>query len=452
MIEIVVILLVSFVILLVLDVPIAVAIAGATFLCVVAAGGDASFIVANKMANGVDSFALLAIPFFILSGLLMGQGGIAHRLMNFASVLVGWLPGGLAYVNTLTCMLFGSISGSASAAVSSVGSFMIPEMDRKGYPKEFNVALTTTAATTGLIIPPSNIMIVYSMAAGSVSVAALFLAGLLPGVVMGLAIMAVCLIRTLQGKLGKGERLNLVGETRGERLASLMKILWIGFSQAALSLLLVVIVIGGILSGVFTATEAAAIAVAYSFYLAVVHYKEVKLQQIPGILLKAGITTGIVMLLIGASSGMSWLLASQNIPQAVSDWLLGISENPIVLLLAINVLLLIVGTFMDMTPAVLIFTPIFLPVMQKIGKMWELTESEISVHFGIIIIANLCIGLCTPPVGSCLFIGCSVGKISIARVTPTLIPFFAAMIGALLLITYWPALSLLVPGWFGLPR
>ena len=452
MIEIIVIMLLSFAILMALDVPIAVTIAGATFLCVVATGGDASFIVANKMANGIDSFTLLAIPFFVLSGLLMGQGGIAHRLINFAAVLVGWLPGGLAYVNAVTCMLFGSISGSASAAVSSVGSFMIPEMNRKGYPKEFNVALTTTAATTGLIIPPSNIMIVYSMAAGSVSVAALFLAGILPGIVMGLAIMGVCLIRTMQGMTGKGERLQVVGNTRGERFRSVMGLLWSGFSQAALSLLLVVIVIGGILSGIFTATEAAAIAVAYSFYLAVIHYKEVKLKEMPGILLQAGITTSIVMLLIGASSGMSWILASQNIPQAVSAGLLGLSENPIVLLLAINLLLLIVGTFMDMTPAVLIFTPIFLPVMQKIGMIWGLTESEVSIHFGIIIIANLCIGLCTPPVGSCLFIGCGVGRTTIAKVTPQLIPFFIAMIAALLLITYWPALTLLVPGWFGLPK
>jgi len=451
-IEIIVIMLVSFVILMALDVPIAVTIAGATFLCVVATGGDASFIVANKMANGIDSFTLLAIPFFVLSGLLMGQGGIAHRLINFAAVLVGWLPGGLAYVNAVTCMLFGSISGSASAAVSSVGSFMIPEMNRKGYPKEFNVALTTTAATTGLIIPPSNIMIVYSMAAGSVSVAALFLAGILPGIVMGLAIMGVCLLRTMQGMTGKGERLQVVGNTRGERLRSVMALLWTGFSQAALSLLLVVIVIGGILSGIFTATEAAAIAVAYSFYLAVIHYKEVKLKEMPGILLQAGITTSVVMLLIGASSGMSWILASQNIPQAVSAALLGLSENPIVLLLAINLLLLVVGTFMDMTPAVLIFTPIFLPVMQKIGLIWGLTESEVSIHFGIIIIANLCIGLCTPPVGSCLFIGCGVGRTTIAKVTPQLIPFFIAMIAALLLITYWPALTLLVPGWFGLPK
>ena len=449
---IIVIMVVSFLILLGLNVPIAVAIALATFLSVVATGVDASYIVANKLANGVDSFALLAIPFFILSGLLMGRGGIARRLMGFATVLVGWFPGGLAYVNTLTCILFGSVSGSAAAAVSSVGGFMIPEMNRKGYPKEFNVALTTTAATTGLIIPPSNIMIVYSVAAGSVSVAALFLAGVAPGLVVGLAIMAVCFLWSLRGCLGEGERLPIVGETLGQRALSVARIVWGGFAQAFLSLLLVIIVIGGILSGVFTATEAAAIAVAYAFILAVVYYREVKLNEIPGILIQAGVTTAIVMLLIGASAGMSWLLASENIPQTASRALLNLSENPIVLLLAINALLLIVGTFMDMTPAVLIFTPIFLPVMQRIGQAWGLSEAEVAVHFGLVIITNLCIGLCTPPVGSCLFIGCSVGKTTIARITPTLLPFFVAMVVALLLITYFPILALWLPSCFGLPK
>jgi tripartite ATP-independent transporter DctM subunit len=450
--EIVVILVVSFAILLGLNVPVAVAIALATLLSIVAAGGDAAYLVANKLANGVDSFALLAIPFFILSGLLMGRGGIARRLMNLAAVLVGWFPGGLAYVNTLTCMMFGSVSGSATAAVSSVGGFMIPEMDRKGYPREFSVALTTTSATTGLIIPPSNIMIVYSVAAGSVSIAALFLAGILPGLLVGLAIMAVCLLCSMKGQLGAGEKLPIVGATRSARIVSAISILWKGFTQAFLSLLLVVIVIGGILSGRFTATEAAAIAVVYSFLLAVVYYREVKLTEIPGILLQTGITTAIVMLLIGSSAGMSWLLASENIPQTASDALLGLSENPIVLLLTINAMLLVVGMFMDMTPAVLIFTPIFLPIMHRIGALWQLSEAEVAIHFGIVIITNLCIGLCTPPVGSCLFIGCSVGNTSIAKLTPSLVPFVIAMVLALLVITFWPDLVLLVPGWFGQPR
>lgn len=421
-------LVISFVLMLFVDVPIAVAIAIATFLCVFATGGDATYTVALKMANGIDSFTLLAIPFFILSGLLMGQGGIARRLIDFAAACVGRFPGGLTYVNTMTCMLFGSISGSAAAAVSSVGGFMIPEMNRKGYPRDFNVALTVTSATTGLIIPPSNIMIVYAVAAGSVSIIGLFLAGIIPGIVMGLFLMAVCFLRARADKWEKSPPVPLavLGNT---------------FVRAVPSLLLVIIVIGGILGGFFTATEAAAIAVLYSFILAVIFYREVRIADLPGILLKGAITTAVVMLLIGASSGMSWLLTTENVPQQVSASLLALSENPIVILLAINLLLLAVGTFMDMTPAVLIFTPIFLPVVTELGM------SEL--QFGIVMIANLCIGLCTPPVGTCLFLGCGVGKTTIAKVTPPLLPFFIAMILALLVITYVPALSLWLPELFG---
>ena len=384
--EVALILLLLFVVLLALHVPIAVAIAVASFVAILAVGADPSVMLAQKMANGVNSFALLAIPFFILSGYLMGRGGMARRLIDLAGALVGFLPGGLAYVNTLTCMLFGSISGSAAAAVSSVGGFMIPEMNRKGYNREFNVALTTTAATTGLMIPPSNIMIVYSVAAGSVSIAAMFMAGVLPGVLTGLFIMLVCGYAAFRHGYPTEPRSTPVEVLRA-------------FKSSFLSLFMVVIVIGGILKGVFTATEAAAIAVVYSLLLT--------------------------------------LMTVANIPQAVSAALLGLSQNPVLILLTINFLLLAVGTFMDMTPAVLIFTPIFLPVAQSLG-MHE-------VHFGIMMIANLCIGLCTPPVGTCLFIGCGVGKTTIARVTPAMLPFFAAMIAALLFITYTPALSLWLP-------
>lgn len=418
------ILVLVFVILLVLYVPIAVAIAVASYVAMLADGADPSVMLAQKMANGVNSFALLAIPFFILSGYLMGRGGMARRLIDLAGTLVGFLPGGLAYVNTLTCMLFGSISGSAAAAVSSVGGFMIPEMNRKGYNREFNVAVTTTAATTGLLIPPSNIMIVYSVAAGSVSIAAMFMAGVFPGILTGLFIMVVCGYAAFRHGYPTEPR------------ASLREILR-ALRSAFPSLFMVVIVIGGILQGVFTATEAAAIAVVYSLLLTVGVYREIRVRELRGILLETGITTAIVMLLIGASSGMSWIMTIANIPQSVSAALLGLSHNPVVILLTINFLLLAVGTFMDMTPAVLIFTPIFLPVAHSLG-MHE-------VHFGIMLIANLCIGLCTPPVGTCLFIGCSVGKTTIAKVTRPMLLFFAAMIAALLVITYVPSLSLWLP-------
>ena len=419
------VLVIVFVLLLVSNVPIAVAIGLAAFAAIAANGTeDPSVMMASKMANGVNSFALLAIPFFIFSGHLMGRGGMARRLIDFASTLVGMLPGGLAYVNTLTCMMFGSISGSAAAAVSSVGGFMIPEMNRKGYNLEFNVAVTTTAATTGLLIPPSNVMIVYSVAAGSVSIAAMFMAGVLPGIISGLFIMVVCgyfaFIKKYKG--GEVSSLGQIAKT---------------FIQAFWSLLLIFIVIGGILGGIFTPTEAAAIAVLYAFILTVCFYREIPLKDIPDILKQTGITTAVVMLLIGASQGMSWIMTIADIPQTVSAALIGMSDNPFIILLTINLLLLFVGTFMDMTPAVLIFTPIFLPVVSQFG-MHE-------VHFGIMLIANLCIGLCTPPVGTCLFIGCGVGKTTIAKVTKTMIPFFIAMIAALMVITYIPKISLWMP-------
>ncbi len=413
-----------FVLLLVMNVPIAVSIAIAAFVAILAEGVDPSVMLAAKMANGVNSFALLAIPFFILSGHLMGRGGMARRLIDFASSIVGMLPGGLAYVNTLTCMMFGSISGSAAAAVSSVGGFMIPEMNRKGYNREFNVAVTTTAATTGLLIPPSNVMIVYSVAAGSVSIAAMFMAGVLPGIITGLFIMVVCGYFAFRNKYGAGDRVSLI-----QGLLS--------FKRAIMSLLLIIIVIGGILKGIFTATEAAAVAVMYSFFLTVIIYREIKPKELPEILKQTGITTAVIMLLIGASSGMSWIMTMANIPQTVSSALVNLSDNPIIILLTINLLLLFVGTFMDMTPAVLIFTPIFLPVVTSLG-MHE-------VHFGIMLIANLCIGLCTPPVGTCLFIGCGVGKTTIARVTKYMLPFFGAMVLALMVITYVPQVSLWLP-------
>jgi tripartite ATP-independent transporter DctM subunit len=413
-----------FVLLLVMNVPIAVSIAIAAFVAILAEGVDPSVMLAAKMANGVNSFALLAIPFFILSGHLMGRGGMARRLIDFASSIVGMLPGGLAYVNTLTCMMFGSISGSAAAAVSSVGGFMIPEMNRKGYNREFNVAVTTTAATTGLLIQPSNVMIVYSVAAGSVSIAAMFMAGVLPGIITGLFIMVICGYFAFRNKYGAGDRVSLM-----QGLLS--------FKRAIMSLLLIIIVIGGILKGIFTATEAAAVAVLYSFLLSVVIYREIKFNELPEILKQTGITTAVVMLLIGASSGMSWIMTMANIPQTVSSALVNLSDNPIMILLTINLLLLFVGTFMDMTPAVLIFTPIFLPVVTSLG-MHE-------VHFGIMLIANLCIGLCTPPVGTCLFIGCGVGKTTIAKVTKYMLPFFGAMVLALMVITYVPQVSLWLP-------
>lgn len=384
--------------------------------------------VSQRMATGLDSFALLAIPFFILAGQLMNSGGIARRLIDFAKVLVGKLPGGLAFVNILAAMLFGAISGSAVAAASAIGGFMTPVMQKEGYDKSFSAAVNITSATTGLIIPPSNILIVYSLASGGVSIAALFLAGYIPGIILGLSLMIVAFIYAKKKKYKASMKISL---------SEAVKI----FLDAVPSLLLIIIVIGGIVAGYFTATEASAVAVLYAFILSVFVYREIKFKDLPEILITSTSTTAIVMLLVGTSMAMSWVMAYENIPQSVAQTLLALSENKIIILVIINVILLLVGTFMDMTPAVLIFTPIFLPVVMHLGVD--------PIHFGIIMVMNLSIGLCTPPVGSVLFVGCSVAELSITKVIKPLIPMFIAMIFTLLLITYLPELSLFVPKFFG---
>ncbi|MCL2711418.1 MAG: TRAP transporter large permease, partial [Planctomycetaceae bacterium] len=404
-----ILLLVVFTVLMLFNVPIAIAMGTACLVALFAIGGEPAELIARRLVNGIDSFSLLAIPLFIFSGLLMGQGGMARRLIDLASALMGRLPNGLAYVNTLACMLFGSISGSAAAAVSSIGSSIIPEMERKGYDRAYSTALTTSSSVCGLIIPPSNIMIVYAVACGNVSIAALFLAGILPGILFGLCIMAATFLFTKQK----------VRDTEGSFSWDAVEV---AFGRAFLSLFLIVLIIGGILLGIFTATEAAAVAVAYSFILTMFVYREIRWRALPGILTQAAVTTSVVMLLIGICSALSWIMATADIPQTVSALLLAISENPIILLLLINLLLLIVGIFMDMTPAVLIFTPIFLPITRMLGID--------DIHFGIIMIANLCIGLCTPPVGTCLFVGCSVGKTTIMPVTMKMIPYAFAMLVA----------------------
>ena len=385
--------------------------------------------VAQRMATGLDSFALLAIPFFILSGLLMSRGGIARRLIDFAKVLVGRWPGGLAYVNILAAMFFGAISGSAAAAAAAIGGFMTPLMEKEGYDTNYSASVNITSATTGLLIPPSNILIVYSLASGGVSIAALFIAGYLPGILVGLLLMVVAgIIAVKKGYRGSNERYTF---KQGIMC----------FLDALPSLMLIVIVIGGIIAGFFTATEGSAIAVLYTFILSVLIYHEVKWKELPQVLLETVTTTAIVMLLIGASMGMSWIMSYANIPQTITASLIALSSSKIIILLIINLILLFVGTFMDMTPAVLIFTPIFLPIVTALGIH--------PIHFGIIMVLNLCIGLCTPPVGSVLFIGCGIANTTIPKIVKSILPFYAAMIVALLLVTYFPQISLFLPRLFG---
>jgi tripartite ATP-independent transporter DctM subunit len=397
-----------------------------TVLALMAMGDLPAFVAtAHKIATGIDSFTLLAIPFFILSGLLMGQGGIARRLIDFANVVVGRFRGGLAFVNILTCMLFGAISGSATAAVSAIGGFMIPLMNKMGYNREFNTSVTVTAATTGLLIPPSNSMIVYSLATGGiVSIAALFMAGYIPGILTGISLMIVSGIISVRKNYGKGE---IFAFKEG-----LMRLL-----SAIPPMMLVIIVVGGILMGWFTPTEASAIGVLYTLVLAVFIYREVKISQLPAVLLQCGVITSVVFMLIGTSMAMSWVLAAENVPQEISAGLIGLTDNKFLILLIINALMLVVGCFMDMTPAILIFTPIFLPVIQKLGMH--------PLHFGIILIMNLNIGLCTPPVGTALFLGCGIANTTVTKVMRHILPFFIAMIVTLLVCTYVPAITMWLP-------
>ncbi|MGD8340494.1 MAG: TRAP transporter large permease [Gammaproteobacteria bacterium] len=380
--------------------------------------------IAQRMASGLNSFALLAIPLFIISGVIMAESSIARRLIRFARCLIGMVPGGLAFVNVLSSALFGSIAGSAVAANTAVGGVMVPEMEKHGYGRDFAAAITATGSTVGLLIPPSNILIVYAIASGGVSIAALFVGGYLPGLLVSLMLMIVCAWHAKRSGLPAMGR-----PSSGEVL------------QAGLAALpglgLVFVVMGGILGGLFTATEAGAIAVIYSLALSAFAYRDVGLKDLYPILRRSAETTAIVMFLIATSVAMSWVLAYRNIPADVSGFLLEISDNPVVLLLIINLVLLAVGAFMDMTPAVLIFTPILLPVALDLGMS--------PLHFGIMMVLNLSIGLCTPPVGTILFLSCAVAKTTISRMIRPLIPMYAAMTVALLLVTYVPALSEWLP-------
>ena len=424
----VLVLAVSFVALLALGVPVAYAIGLATAATILTSVEPTAALttVSQRMATGLDSFTLLAIPFFILAGQLMNRGGIAARLIDFAKSLLGTLPGGLALVNVLASMLFGAISGSAVAAASAIGTTLGPRMEAEGYDRDFAAAVNITAATTGLIIPPSNVLIVYSLASGGASIAALFLAGYVPGIVVGGLLMAVAGVTAARRGYPVGERVPL---------AAVGRRLW----AALPSLLLLVVVIGGIVAGVFTATEAAAVAVLYAGALAFA-YRGVRLRDLPQILLDSAATTAVVLLLIAVSVAMSWVMAYVNLPQAISAGVGGF-DNPLVVFLLINVVLLVVGTFMDMTPAVLIFTPIFLPLVVALGMD--------PVQFGIVMVLNLCVGLCTPPVGSVLFVGVGVAGTTIDRVVRPLVPFFVAMVVGLVLVTLVPALSLWLPRLFG---
>ncbi len=383
---------------------------------------------AQRIFIGTNSFSLVAIPFFILAGNIMNNGGIAIRLINCAKLIGGRLPGSLAQSNVVANMLFGAISGSGVAAAAAVGGTIGPIEKREGYSPEFSAAVNIASAPTGMLIPPSNTLIVYSTVAGSVSISALFIAGYIPGILWGMGVMILSAIMAKKNGYVSKEKTTL-----NQKIKVIL--------DAIPSLLLVVIVIGGILKGIFTATEGSAIAVVYSLGLSLI-YKEMSIRELPKILFSSAQMTAIVIFMIGVSSIMSWVMAFTNIPQIIAKSILGITDSYAIILIIMNVLMLIIGTFMDPTPAVLIFTPIFLPIAQSFGMS--------TIHFGIMIVFNLCIGTITPPVGPILFTGCKVGDVTIEQVFKTLLPFYVVTMIILILVIFIPQLSMWLPDLFGL--
>lgn len=424
------VLLISFVVLLVAGIPISVSIgiSGLLTTCVVMSFDKAMFIAAQRLFTGIDSFSLLALPFFILAGNIMNSGGIAMKLINLAKLIGGRLPGALSHANVVGNMLFGSISGSSIAAAAAVGGTMAPIQEKEGYDKSYSASVNIASAPTGILIPPSGPLILYSLVSGGTSIAALFMAGYLPGILMGLSVMIIALIIAKKRKYPTCPKLPM-----NEKVKVVL--------DAIPSLFLVVVVIGGIVIGAFTATEGAAVAVLYALVLSFI-YRTIKIKDLPAIFNKSVVMTSVILFLIAASSLMAWVMAFTGIPDAISSAILAISTNKYIILLIINLILLGVGVFMDLTPAVLIFTPIFLPIVTHLGMD--------PIQFGIMLIFNLGIGNMTPPVGSVLFIGCGVGNVTIEEVVKPLLPFFVILVLVLMLVTFIPEISLIVPKLCGL--
>jgi tripartite ATP-independent transporter DctM subunit len=383
-----------------------------------------------QLGSGVNKFSLLAIPFFVLAGAIMAEGGMARRLVAFAGVLVGFVRGGLSLVNIMASTFFGAISGSSVADTASVGSVLIPEMEKKGYPRPFATAVTCAGSVQAILIPPSHNAVIYSLAAGgSVSIAALFMAGVLPGLLMGLTLGILCMIIARRENYPKGEVIPL-----RQALKICVEALW--------GLMTMVIILGGILSGVFTANESASIAVLWAFFVTMFIYRDYKWRDLPKLIHRTVKTVTIVMILIGFAACFGYLMTMMQIPMKVTGFLTSLSSNPYVILLMINLLLLVLGTLMDMAPLILILTPILLPVVKTLGID--------PVHFGMIMMVNLGIGLITPPVGSVLFVGAAISKLKIGVVTRAMKPFFVALFIVLMMVTYIPALSLWLPRAMGL--
>jgi tripartite ATP-independent transporter DctM subunit len=378
-----------------------------------------------QIAAGVNKFSLLAIPFFVLAGAIMAEGGMSRRLVAFASVLVGFIRGGLSLVNILASTFFGAISGSSVADTASIGSVLIPEMEKKGYPRDFATAVTVSGSVQAILIPPSHNMVIYSLATGGgVSISALFVAGIIPGLLLGFSLICLCLYIARKRNFPAGEK---IPAKQAFKMAA----------EALWGLMTIFIILGGILSGVFTATESAAVAVIWAFFVTMFIYRDYKWRDLPKLVHRVVKTVSIVMILIGFAAAFGYLLTLMQIPQKITEALTAFSSNKYVILMMVNLLMLALGTLMDMAPLILILTPILLPVMVSVGVA--------PVHFGMIMMLNLSIGLLTPPVGALLFVGSAVGKVSIEQLVRALMPFFGALLFVLALVTYVPAISLWLP-------
>jgi tripartite ATP-independent transporter DctM subunit len=378
-----------------------------------------------QVAGGVNKFSLLAIPFFVLAGAIMAEGGMSRRLVALAGVCVGFVRGGLSLVNIMASTFFGAISGSSVADTASVGSVLIPEMEKAGYPREFSTAVTVSGSVQALLTPPSHNSVLYSLAAGgTVSIGALFMAGIGPGLLLSAVMMILCMIFARTRNYPKGE---VIPMRKALKIAA----------EALWGLMAMVIILGGILSGIFTATESAAIAVLWSFFVTMFIYRDYKWRDLPKLMHRAGRTISIVMILIGFAASFGYILTLMEIPTKITTAFLTLSDNRYVILMCINVMLLLLGTVMDMAPLILILTPILLPVVTSFGVD--------PVHFGMIMLVNLGIGLITPPVGAVLFVGAAVGKVTIEATVKALLPFYAALFAVLMAVTYIPAISLWLP-------
>ena len=420
-------LIVAFIFFLMIGVPIAFVL-GLTPLAAMMTQGETPLVLAaQRIFTGIDSPILMAVPFFILTGNIMSASGMTQRLLGFCNILVGWLRGGLAYINVVISMFFAGITDAAVADTSTVGSILIPAMKKEGYEINFSAAVTATSSTIGPIIPPSIPFIIYGVL-GEVSIASLFLAGFVPGVLLGLFQMGVVGYYARKRQYPKG------------RLPSLKEAVKVSF-DAALVLMLPVIILGGILTGIFTPTESACIAVFYALFLSLVVYRDIKIRSLPRILIDTAATSALVMMVIGMASIFSWLLASEEIPQMITAQIMSVTTNKVLILLLLNAVLLIIGTFMETTASLIILTPVLLPLMHQIGVD--------PLHFGVILVLNLVIGLTTPPVGVCLFIACSIAQTRIERLSRAILPFLLVSIVVLLICTYWEALVLAIPVFFG---